>query len=52
MIGPILVVIALIVVIPVGVMMGCAVVAAGLGFFLKDDVDRTHEGSELIATNR
>ena len=51
MIGPILMVIALLVAIPVGVMLGCAVIAVVLGFFLKDEADRTHEGSELLETN-
>ena len=51
MIGPVLIVIILVVAIPVGVMMSGAVAAAVLGFFLKDDVDRSHEGSELLETN-
>ncbi len=51
MLGGILMVIVLVVVIPVAVMMTGPVIAAALGWSLKDDAEATHEGSELIALN-
>ncbi len=51
MVGPAILVIVLVVAIPVGVLISGGFAAAILGFFLKDDVDRTHEGSELLETN-
>mgnify|MGYP000917272009 CR=1 FL=1 len=50
--GPLVIVIVLIVAIPVGVLMSGAVAAAGLGWLVNDSVDREHEGSELLDTNR
>lgn len=52
MIGPAIIVLVLVVVIPVGVVMSGAVMAAILGWALKTDVEETHEGSELIELNR
>jgi len=49
--GPIIIVIVLVVVMPVSVLMSGAVASALLGFLVKDDVDRSHEGSELLETN-
>lgn len=46
--GPFLVIVALVVVIPVGVMLTCAVIAAVLGATLKHDVDAHYEGSEYL----
>lgn len=51
MIGPILIAVVLVIAMPVAVIMSGAVVSGLLGFFIKDDVDRTHEGSELLKTN-
>ena len=51
MLGGILMVIVLVVVIPVAVMMTGPVIAAALGWALKEDAEATHEGSELIALN-
>lgn len=51
MIGPAIIIVVLVVGIPVGVIMSGAVGAAVLGWLVKDDVDRTHEGSELLETN-
>ncbi|MEZ5145383.1 MAG: hypothetical protein R2726_23160 [Acidimicrobiales bacterium] len=48
-IGPALIVIALLVVIPVAVMLSGAVVAAVLGMFLKKDADERNEGTEYLA---
>ena len=52
MTGAILMVIVLVVVIPVAVCMSGAVVAALLGWSLKEDAETRHEGSELIALNK
>jgi hypothetical protein len=51
MLGPIALVIVLVVAIPVAVLMTGAVAAALIGWLLNDDVDRSHEGSELLTTN-
>lgn len=51
MIGPIGIAIVLVVVIPVSVLVSGAVASALLGYFLKEEAETTHEGSELIATN-
>ena len=52
MFGGILIAVVLVVVIPVLVMMTGPLVAAALGWSLKEDAEATHEGSELIALNR
>ena len=52
MLGGIVIVITLVVVIPVAVMMTGPVIAAALGWALKDDAEHRNEGSELIALNR
>ncbi len=51
MFGPIAIVVVLVILLPVGVLMSGAVASALLGFVLNDDVDRSHEGSELLDTN-
>ena len=51
MIGPAIIVIVLVVAIPVGVLISGGFGAALLGFLVKDEVDRAHEGSELPDTN-
>lgn len=51
MVGPAIIVIVLIVAIPVAVMVSGGAVAAVLGFLVKDEVDRSNEGSELLDTN-
>lgn len=51
MIGAVLVVLACVIVIPVGVMMIGAAVSAFFGAVLKSNAEATHEGSELIDTN-
>jgi flagellar biosynthesis component FlhA len=51
MVGAILVVLAIVVVIPVSLMMLGGVVAALLGWSLKEHAEATHEGSELIDLN-
>ncbi|HET9609636.1 MAG TPA: hypothetical protein VFP06_08505 [Acidimicrobiales bacterium] len=52
MLGAVLIVVVLVVVIPVAVMMSGAVVAAALGWALRDDAEARYQGSELIALNR
>lgn len=52
MLGAVLIVVVLVVVIPVAVMMSGAVVAAALGWALRDDAEARYPGSELIALNR
>ena len=51
MLGAIILAVVILVVIPVSVAMTGAVVAAILGWSLKDNGDATHEGSELIDLN-
>jgi hypothetical protein len=51
MLGPILLALAILVVIPVSVMMGLGVVAAILSSALTGNGEATHEGSELIDLN-
>ena len=48
MLGAVLMVIRLVIVMPVGILVGGAVVASLLGGLLKSDVDSSHEGSELL----
>ncbi len=51
MIGPIIIVVVLLVLIPVGVCVTGGIVAAGLGWTLKESGEASHEGSELIELN-
>jgi hypothetical protein len=51
MTGAILMALVLVIVIPVAVCMSGAVLAALLGWSLKEDADARNEGSELIALN-
>ena len=51
MIGPAIIVVVLIVAIPVTVLISGGFAAALLGFLVKDEVDRSDEGSELLETN-
>ncbi|MDQ1445905.1 MAG: hypothetical protein QOI20_2369 [Acidimicrobiaceae bacterium] len=52
MIGPVLVLVAIVIAIPVGVLMSGAAASAILGFFLRDDAEDRYQGSELIDLNR
>lgn len=52
MTGAIVIAIAVIVVLPVGMLMSGAVLSAVLGWRLKEEAEIVHEGSELIETNR
>jgi len=50
--GAVILAVIIVVAIPVAVCMTGAVVAAILGWSLKDNGEATHEGSELIDLNR
>jgi hypothetical protein len=50
--GVVIIAIVLVVVIPVAVLVSGAFASAGLGWLLKDEVEREHAGSELIELNR
>lgn len=52
MIGPVLIAIVLLVVIPVGLLMSGAAMSAILGWFLREDAEDRYEGSELVDLNR
>ena len=47
-VGPAIIVVTLLVLIPVGVMVSGGVLAGILGFFAKKDVDEEYEGTEYI----
>lgn len=49
--GPLIIVIVLVAAIPIGVLMSGGVASGLLGYFLKDEAEVSHEGSELIETN-
>lgn len=51
MLGAIIIVIALLVVIPVGVLISSGLVPAIMGTLLRTGAERDHEGSELLDTN-
>ncbi|HWJ96948.1 MAG TPA: hypothetical protein VNQ33_02245 [Acidimicrobiales bacterium] len=49
--GPAVIVIVLVAAIPIAVVMSGGVASGLLGYFLKEEAEVTHEGSELIETN-
>jgi len=49
--GAVIIAIVLVIVIPVSVLMSGSVGAALIGWFLRDNADRAHEGSELVDLN-
>lgn len=51
MIGVVIIVIVLVVGIPVGILMSGGAGAGVIGFFLRKEADKNHEGSELIDLN-
>lgn len=51
MLGAVIVVLVTVVLLPVGFLVGGAVVAAGLGSALTATKERDHEGSELVELN-
>ncbi len=50
-VGAVIIAVILVVVLPVVVLMSGTLVAAGLGYVLKDEAERSNEGSELIDLN-
>lgn len=52
MIGPILVLVAIVIAIPVGLLMSGAAASGLLGYFLGDDAEDRYQGSELVDLNR
>ena len=51
MLGAVIIVVVLAIVVPVAICMSGAAAAGILGFFLKDAVEKDHEGSELVDLN-
>lgn len=51
MVGAIIIVLVVVVILPVSVLMSGGVGAAIIGWFLRDDAARRHEGSELLDLN-
>lgn len=51
MVGAVIIAIVLVVVLPVTVLMSGSLVAAALGYVLKDEAERANEGSELVELN-
>ncbi len=51
MLGPFLIVLFLLVLIPVGFLMSTSVAAAVMGYLLKDNAERVNADSELLDTN-
>lgn len=51
MLGPIIIVLVLAVVIPVGFLMSTSIAAAVIGYLLKDNAEKANSDSELLATN-
>ncbi len=50
--GPIVIAFVIVVLIPVGLLMSGGLASAVLGWFLRDDAEDRHQGSELIDLNR
>ena len=51
MLGPIIIAVVLLVLIPVGFLMSTSIAAGLLGFLLKDDAEKRHVDSELLDKN-
>ena len=49
--GPAIIIVVLLAAIPIAVLMSGGVASGLLGYFLKEEAETTHEGSELIETN-
>ncbi len=49
--GPVLAIIALVVVIPVSVIMTGGIAAGVISHFVRTDVEKSHDGSELLELN-
>ena len=51
MLGPLIITIVVVILIPVGFLMSTSIAAGVIGFLLKDDAERRHAGSELVDAN-
>ena len=51
MLGAIILVVVIVFVLPSAILISGGIGAAVLGFFLKDEAERRHEGSELLDLN-
>ena len=51
MLGPLLMVLVLVIVIPVGFLMSTSLAAGLVGFLLKDNAEKANAGSEPLETN-
>ncbi len=51
MLGPVIIVVVLLVLIPVGFLMSTSIAAAVMGYLLKDNAERLNADSELLDTN-
>ena len=51
MLGAIILVVVIVFVLPSAVLISGGIASAVLGFFLRDEADRRHEGSELLDLN-
>jgi hypothetical protein len=51
MLGPIIMVLALVVFIPVGFLMSTSIAAGVIGYLVKDNSEKANAGSELLETN-
>ena len=51
MLGAVILVVVIVFVLPSAVLISGGIASAVLGFFLKDEADRRHEGSELLDLN-
>jgi hypothetical protein len=47
-IGAVIIILVIVIALPVGFAMGGAAASMVLGFFLRDNAEQEHEGSELI----
>lgn len=52
MLSVVIIVAVLIAAIPIAVLVGMTFIAGGLGWFLQDDVDAAHEGTEHLELSR
>jgi hypothetical protein len=50
-IGPIIIAVVILIIIPVGFLMTNGIVAAIFGYLLSSNAEEMHEGSELLETN-
>ena len=52
MLGPLIIAVVIVLILPVVFLVTGAVIAAITGYFLKQNGEATHEGSELIELNK